>query len=127
VLYNPHGLAVSTRVREELRHFSEIEFLPVAVEGCGTFFLMHVTATVEVSPGFSVRRVTPPSGNVVELFEFPVGYVPSTAFFRVRQPADSAAGRAGYCLRRIYANEEGAGAIGASCGAYLDAPPLLPK
>jgi hypothetical protein len=120
VLFNPNALAVSAPVREALRRFSEIEFLPIAIEGCGSFFVVHVTATVEVTPGFSVRRAPPPSGNVVELSEFPVGYAPSTAFFRVRQPADSAGGREGYCLRAMYANDEGAGALEAACGAYLD-------
>jgi hypothetical protein len=124
VLFNPNALAVSSRVREELRPFSELEFLPIAVEGCGPFFVVHVTATVEVSVGFSTRRASPPSGNIVELSEFPPGYVPPTSFFRVRQPADSSGGRAGYCLRAIYANETGAAAVEAACGAYLSARQL---
>jgi hypothetical protein len=64
------------------------------------------------------------SGNIIELPEFPVGYRPPTAFFRVRQPADSAAGRAGYCLRTIYASEEGAVALEATCGTSLTARAL---
>jgi hypothetical protein len=124
VLFNPNALAVSSRVREELRRFPELEFLPIAVEGCGPFFVVHVTAAIEVSVGFSVRRAPPPSGNIVELSEFPVGYTPPASFFRVRQPADSAGGRAGYCLRAMYANKEGADAVEAACGAYLSARPL---
>jgi hypothetical protein len=124
VLFNPHALAVSTRVRDDLRRFPELEFLPVAIEGCRPFFVLHVLATVDVSIGFSVRRSPVQSGNVVELLEFPVGYVPPTSFFRVRQPADTSAGRVGHCFRRIYASEEGAGALEATCGAYLTARAL---
>jgi hypothetical protein len=124
VLFNPNALAVSARVREDLCRFPELEFLPIAVEGSDAFFVLHVTAAVEVSVGFSVRRAPPPSGNIVELSEFPVGYVPPSAFFRVRQPADSAGGRAGFCVRTIYVSEEGAGALAATCGTYLTARAL---
>ena len=124
VLFNPNALAVSTRVRDELRCFPELEFLPIAIEGSGPFFVLHVTVAVDVSLGFSVRRSPVPSGNVVELFEFPVGYIPPAAFFSVRQPEDSSAGRAGYCLRRIYASEVGARALEAACGTYLIARAL---
>jgi hypothetical protein len=121
VLFNPNAIAVSARIREKLCPFSELQFLPVAVEGCEPFFVVHVAATVEVSLGFSLRRAPPPSGNIVELYEFPVGYTSSTSFFRVRQPADSAGGRSGYCLRTIYTNKEGADALEAACGGYLNA------
>jgi hypothetical protein len=124
VLFNPNALAVSARVRDELRRFRELEFLPISVEGGGLFFVVHVTAAVDVSVGFSARRAPPPSRNIVELSEFPVGYAPSSSFFRVRQPADSAGGRADYCLRAIYANKEGADAVEAACGVYLSARPL---
>ena len=51
VLFNPNALAVSERVREELRRFSEVEFLPIAIEDCGTaFFVVHVTVAVEPLP-----------------------------------------------------------------------------
>ena len=121
VLFNPNALAVSVGIREQLQMFAEIEFLPLSVVGLGMFFLLHVTATVEVSPEFSVRRAPPPSANIVELFAFPIGFTPSTAFFRVRQPADCAAGRAGYCLRSLYMSEAGARVLEATCGAYLNA------
>lgn len=122
VLFNPNAIAVSARVREALRRFSEVEFLPTSVEGCPPFFVVHVTSTVEVSIGFGLRRAPPPSGNIVELLEFPIGYAPPSAFFRVRQPVDSAGGRAGYCLRRIYANEDGARAVEAVSGGASDRP-----
>ena len=124
VLFNPNALAVSSRIREQLAGFSEIEFLPIAIAGCETYFVVHVTATVEVSPRFSTRRAPPPSGNVVELYGFPVGYQPSTAFFRVRQPTDSAGGRAGYCLPELYASQEGARAVESACTPFLHARAL---
>lgn len=124
VLFNPNALAVSSRIREQLAGFSEIEFLPIVVAGCDPYFIVHVTATVEVSPRFSTRRAPPPSGNVVELYEFPVGYQPSTDFFRVRQPADSAGGRAGYCLRELYASKEGARALENAGTPFLHARAL---
>jgi hypothetical protein len=120
VLYNPNALAVSGAVRERFSCFSELEFLPIAVEGCGPFFILRATATVEVTPGFSIQR-SPTAGNIMVLHGFPTAYVPSTAFFRVRQPPDSAAGRAGYVVPCIYANAEGARAVEAACGAYLSA------
>ena len=125
VLFNPNAIAVSERVREELRRFSGVEFLPIAIEDCGSaFFVVHVTVAVEPLQEFSVRRAPPPSGNIVELFEFPTEYTPPADFFRVRQPTDSAAGPAGYCLRRIYVSDAGARALSAACGAYLEARPL---
>jgi hypothetical protein len=124
VLFNPNGIAVCDRVREALRPFSEIEFLPVAIARFVTFYLVHVTATIDALPEFSMRRAPPPSGNVVELYQFPVDFACPAAFFRVRQPADSAAGRAGYCLPEIYVNDSGARAVMASCAGYWEARPL---
>jgi hypothetical protein len=83
-----------------------------------------VTATIDALPEFSIRRAPPPSGNVVELYEFPVDFACPASFFRVRQPADSAAGRAGYCLPEIYVNDSGARAVTASCAGYWEARPL---
>jgi len=121
VLHNPNALAVSARVGEELRRFPEIELLPIAIDGHGTFFVMHVTTAVEASADFRVQRVPVPGGNIVVLEEFPEGFVPPAAFFRVRQPRDSAAGAGGYCLSTIYATEAGARAIEAACSPYLSA------
>jgi hypothetical protein len=121
VLFNPNALAVSGRIREALVRFPELEFLPVIIDRCGPFFIVHVTATVEASFGFLMRRAPAPSGNIVELYEFPVSYAPPTSFFRVRQPSDSAAGREGYCLPTIYTNKDGANVLLANCGTYLSA------
>jgi hypothetical protein len=110
VLFNPNAFAVSDEVRLALAHFPEIEFLPIAVIGFGTFLVMHVTRTLPLPNGSSVRR-SPVSKNIVELFAFPKSYVPSADFFRVAQPEDSAAGMSGFCMKPIYASIAAARAI----------------
>jgi hypothetical protein len=118
VLFNPNALAVCTEVRDALADFPEIEFLPV--EAAGTFFIMHVVMVLEAPPGCSLRR-SPFSKNIVELHAFPAGYVPPTSFFRVAQPNDSAAGRAGFCMSTIYTSATGAQSVIAACRDYLEA------
>src|SRR5262245_51077285 len=94
-LFNPNAFAVSKKVRVALDHLAEIEFLPVNIAGFGTYFVMHVVAAVAAPDHCSLRR-SPVSKNIVELFSFPSGYTPTTDLFRVVQPDDSAAGRAGF-------------------------------
>ena len=118
VLFNPNALAVSDEVRLSLAHFPEIEFLPIEVIGFGTFFVVHVTRTLPLPDGSSVRR-SPVSKNIVELFAFPKSYVPSADFFRVAQPDDSAAGISGFCMSTIYVSTAGARAILATTKGYL--------
>ena len=118
VLFNPNALAVCAEVRDALAEFPEIEFLPI--EAAGTFFIMHVVTALEAPPGCSLRR-SPPSKNIVELRAFPADYVPPVSFFRVAQPSDSAAGRAGSCMSTIYASETGARSVIAACRGYMEA------
>jgi hypothetical protein len=123
VMFNPNAIAVSSSVRDKLGGFPGIEFLPVDIDGEGPFSLVHVTALVDLTPGIRVNRAPPPSGNVVELQEFPADYAAPGPFFRMRQPPDSAAGSKGYCFDMIYTNDEGARALEAACGAYLTLVP----
>jgi hypothetical protein len=120
VLFNPNAFAVSDEVRLSLAHFAEIEFLPIEVVGFGTFFVVHVTRTLPLPDGSSVRQ-SPVSKNIVELFAFPKGYIPPADFFRVAQPEHSAAGSAGFCMNTIYASTAGAGALLATTKGYLAA------
>jgi hypothetical protein len=118
VLFNPSAFAVSAEVRLSLDHFAEIEFLPIEVIGFGTFFIVHVTNTLPLPDGSSVRQ-SPVSKNIVELFAFPKSYVPPADFFRVAQPQHSAAGSAGFCMNTIYASTAGASAMLATTKGYL--------
>jgi hypothetical protein len=120
VLFNPTAFAVSDEVRLSLAHFAEIEFLPIDIIGFGTFFIVHITRTLPLSDGASVRQ-SPVSRNIVELFAFPKGYIPPADFFRVAQPEHSAAGGAGFCLNTIYVSAEGAAAMRATTKGYLAA------
>jgi hypothetical protein len=120
VLFNPNAFAVSDEVRLSLAHFAEIEFLPIEVIGFGTFFIVHVTRTLRLPDGSSVRQ-SPVSKNIVELFAFPNGYVPPADFFRVAQPEHSAAGNAGFCMDTVYATTAGVGAMLATTKGYLTA------
>jgi hypothetical protein len=120
VLFNPNAFAVSIEVRAALAHLSGIEFLPVHIEGFETHFIMHVVAAVAAPDRCSMRR-SHVSKNIVELFSFPPGYAPSTDLFRVAQPEDSAAGRAGFCLKTIYASPTGVQSVMAACYEYLEA------
>jgi len=120
VLFNPNALAVSKEVHGSLAHFPEVEFLPIEIAGFGTFFILHVVAAVTAPERCSLRR-SPVSKNIVELYGFPPTYAPSVDLFRVAQPADSAAGRAGFCVRTIYASPRGAQCVVAACRGYLRA------
>ena len=122
VLFNPNALAVCAEVRDALADFLEIEFLPI--ETAGTFFIMHVVMALEAPLGCSLRR-SPVSKNIVELRAFPAGYVPPASFFRVSQPKDSAAGRAGFCMSTIYTSATGAQSVIAACHGYLEAVSMV--
>ena len=118
-LFNPNAYAVSAEVRSALAHCSGVEFLPVEIAGFGTFFILHVVEACEVPEGCSLRRAPPPSGNIVELFSFPVSYAPGADFFRLLQPQDLAA--AGFIYTEIYVSIDGARAVEDACGRYLSA------
>jgi hypothetical protein len=120
VLFNPNAFAISTEVRATLAHLLELEFLPIEIAGFGTFFIMHVVAAVMAPQSCSLRR-SPVSKNIVELYGFPPTYTPSDDLFRVAQPDDSAAGRAGFCVGTIYASARGAQSVVAACRGYLGA------
>jgi hypothetical protein len=120
VLFNPNAFAVSNGVRDELACFPEREFLPIRIEGYGQFFVLHVGASYELPEGSHARTPDPP-GNIVNIEAFLVSFEPSLSFFRIRQPAASAAGRAASCVRATYANAKGAQAMSAAAGAYLSA------
>jgi hypothetical protein len=120
VIFNPNAFAVSRAVREALAHLSEIEFLPVHIEGFDTYFIMHVVSAVAAPDRCFLRR-SPVSKNIVELFSFPSDYTPGADLFRVAQPEDSAAGRAGFCMSSIYASAEGAQSVLTACQGYLKA------
>jgi hypothetical protein len=120
VLFNPKAFAVSKEVRALLAHFPEVEFLPIEITGFGTFFIVHVMAAVMAPERCSLRR-SPVSKNIVELYGFPPTYTPSADLFRVVQPDDSAAGRAGFCVTTIYASARGAQSVVAACRGYLGA------
>jgi hypothetical protein len=120
VLFNPNAFAVCQDVRAALAHLSEIEFLPVHIEGFETYFIVHVVAAVAAPDRCSLRR-SPVSKNIVELLSFPPGYTPSADLFRVAQPDGSAAGRAGFCMKTIYASLAGAQSVTAACHGYLEA------
>lgn len=112
VLFNPNALAVSDEVKDALASFTEIEFLPIRIEGQGEFHIMHLTATVELPAG-SKARTSSVSGNIVQIEAFPSSFAAEYSFFRVLQPAGSAARKSGATTRAIYANIAGAIAIAA--------------
>lgn len=121
VLFNPHAYAVSQGAKDELAQFPELEFLPVQIRDHGTFFVLNVVASCELPAGSGARIPGAPGYNIVDIQTFPASFEPSLAFFRVRQPPDSAAGRAGFCVRSIYTNSKGASAIVALAGSFLSA------
>ena len=121
VLFNPNALAVSEGVRDELASFAELEFLPVQIEGHGMFYLLHVTAAVELPAGSKARVAAPPSGNIVQIEAFPQSFEPESSFFRVLQPVGSAARRIGASTRTVYLSERAVRAIEACAGGYLAA------
>jgi hypothetical protein len=107
----PNALAVSGMVRDRLAAFREIEFLPVNIKGHGTFYILHFLATEEVPSNSSVRQAPPPSGNIVEIHALPNSFEPTSSLFRLKQPKESAAGRAGSLVRGMFGNANGAKVI----------------
>jgi hypothetical protein len=119
ILFNPNALAVPERVKDELSSFSELEFLPVHIEGHGVFYVLHVTAAIELPAGCKARVAPAPSGNIVQIEAFPRSFEPEFSFFRILQPLGSAARRVGASTRAVYLSESGARAIAASASGYL--------
>ncbi len=119
VLFNPNAIAVSRAIRDQLAPFSEIELLPLHIENHGEYYILHVTASVELPQGCKVRFGAPPSGNIVELFAFPRGYQPPFAFFRVMNPEGSAARRIAATELSIFMSSAGAQAIAQAAAGYL--------
>ena len=122
MMFNPHAYAVAPSLREALSAFSELEFLPIEIEGHGPFFILHWLVGLPLPEGSVVRRPSPPTnGNIVQIDSFPVGFEPESAFFRIMQPADSPAGRIGRTVIADYANERGAKALLEVAGKFLKA------
>ena len=119
VLFNPNALAVSGAVKEALASFTELEFLPVGIEGHGMFHILHITPTIELPLG-SIARIAPsPSGNLLEIEGFPNSFQSEHSFFRVLNPVGSAARRTGKTSRAIYASIAGARALQTIAGDYI--------
>ncbi len=125
VLFNPNALAVSETVRDQLARFAELEFLPVQIEGHGMFYVLHVTAAIELPAGSKARAAAAPSGNIVQIEAFPKSFVPESSFFRVLQPIGSAARRTGASTRAIYLSETAVRAIDACAGGFLGASEVV--
>ena len=101
--------------------FDELEFLPVNIRDHGTYFILHVVTSCELPDGAKAHVAGPPSNNIVGIQEFPKDFESPHPFFRIRQPANSAAGRVGSCVSCIYLNEVGANAIKSVAGNFLAA------
>jgi len=126
VLFNPNAVAVSDAVRSELSAFGEIEFLPVQIAEHGTYFILHVVASIEIPKGCAVSQPSLGSnpGNVVLVHSFPPTFRSEHAFFRLLQPADSPAGRQRFCTRASYLSPVGRDAIESACAGFLHGKPL---
>jgi hypothetical protein len=119
VLFNPNALAVSEGVKGELLSFPELEFLPLHVKGHGVFYVLHVTAAVELPAGSKARIAPAPSGNIVQIEAFPRSFEPKFSFFRVLQPVGSAARRVAASTRGIFLSAIGARAVESSARGCL--------
>jgi hypothetical protein len=119
VLFNPNALAVSQGVRDELAAHGEIEFLPVHIENHGMFYILHVTAALELPAGSKARMAPAPSRNIVQIEAFPRSFEPPYAFFRVLQPVGAAARYLAATTKSTYLSASGARAIASSARAYL--------
>lgn len=119
VLYNPNALAVSQIVRDEWHEFSDIEFLPIKIKGHGLFYILHVISAIPLPGGSRAKIAPPPSSNIVEVESFSRSFNPEFAFFRIKQPENSAAGRLGVTTKELYVTRIGASAIQRSVSAYL--------
>lgn len=111
VLFNPNALAVSEEVKNELSLHPELEFLPVHIDEHGVFYVLHITAAIELPVGSKARIAAPPSGNIVQIESFPRSFEPEFPFFRILHPVGSAARRVAATTRAVYLNAVGARAI----------------
>lgn len=119
VLYNPNVLAVSRELAEQLASWPELELLPIDVEDVGRYFLLHALVAVEAPRGTELRRADT-TGNIVQIVSFPPTFDPAAAFFRVRQPGYSIAGRAGLLHHWVFVTEAAERAVLAIAGEYLE-------
>jgi hypothetical protein len=108
VLFNPNALFFSEKVREVIEPMlgKSAEWLPTLIRDVGTYYVLHPLESVELGPKAKVK-VNAVSGNYtwVDKYDFaPSQSLPSC--FLIRQAQDSAARRAGFCMRDMLVSEQ---------------------
>jgi hypothetical protein len=107
VLFNPDGLFLSQKVRDNTEPIlgRSVEWLPVLIRDVSTYYLLHPLESVELGPNAKVKQ-NRVSGNYtwVDKYDFASSSLP--ACFMIRQAAGSAAQRAGICLAEMIVNEQ---------------------
>jgi hypothetical protein len=83
------------------------EWLPATVDGIGELYILHPLRSLPLGCDAVVER-NEISRNVVEIYRyrFDLSASPIPPIFFVEQPADSAAGRAGFTFHTIHMTEE---------------------
>ena len=119
VLFHPAVPVVSQGVRDELSHFPELEFLPVAVAGYGQFYAIHVLTSCELPPG-SLADIGPGT-DIALIRAFPKAFEAPAPFFRIRHPGTLTADGMAVCVPDIYASEAAATAVMRVAGKFLRA------
>ncbi len=119
VLFHPAAHVVSQGVRDELSHFSELEFLPVNVAGYGVFYAMHVLASCELPAGS--RADQGPGTDIALIRAFPASFEAPAPFFRIRHPGTVTGQGTAVCVPDIYASEWAATTVQKVAGQFLRA------
>lgn len=83
-----------------------VEWLPVEIYGIGEYFFINPLVSINLGPGSQYER-NEISKNIVEIsnYNFLDSDLADHNVFRISQPEDSSAGKAGFCLTSIVVSE----------------------
>lgn len=108
VLFNPNGLFYSQKVRDAIEPIlgTSAEWLPALIRDVGRYYVLHPLGSVELGPNAKVKKnLVSKNLTWVDKFDFSSARE-LPACFMIRQPENSAARRAGSCMRDIIVNEQ---------------------
>jgi hypothetical protein len=116
-LFSRNAVAVDIKTSLQLRDFGEIELLPIELETCGTYYLLHITASSQL-PDEAQLRIGGTFGHASrKVVSLPGTFALQHRFFRF-QHGQRQRGTPDY-LDGVYMNCEGARAIEEACSGYL--------
>ncbi|MBC3881916.1 hypothetical protein H8K35_10490 [Undibacterium sp. LX40W] len=121
ILFNPNALAFSASLKNKMTEFPEIEWLPINIQGHGTYFIFHVTTAIELPDGSNAVVGLPPGGNLAVLHSFPSNFCSPLGFFRVWHPVGSAGRKVGRCTSGVFLGTAAKASLEVFANEFLEA------